>query len=192
MSDAIVHQYTTRPDVFTFSYLHNIRRLRLLDLLLPWCQIHTQLFIKDQKIDIIAFNETWLQTKHGLIQFVWMLSCYRKKWQDNWFSKKRFSINISFKEINSWYDLIVYFVSKLFVSFTFCEQSYPLLNTEMASFMKYYFTTFMKNLFVLDATAPRPAWVYTLYLYLSGKYFSFQCQSCVSVKLDRTITPKIS
>ena len=36
--------------------------------------------------------------------------------------------------------------SKLFVSFTFCDQSYPLLNTEMDSFMKYYFTTFMEKL----------------------------------------------
>ena len=41
---------------------------------------------------------------------------------------------------------------KLFVFFTFCHQSYPLLNTEMDSFMKYYFTTFMKNLFVLAST----------------------------------------
>ena len=34
---------------------------------------------------------------------------------------------------------------KLFVSFTFCHHSYPLLNTEMDSFMKYYFTTLWKT-----------------------------------------------
>ena len=47
---------------------------------------------------------------------------------------------------------IIILSQKLFVFFTFCHQSYPLLNTEMDSFMKYYFTTFMKNLFVLAST----------------------------------------
>lgn len=44
----------------------------------------------------------------------------------------------------------VYFILlQSYLSLTLCDRSYPLLNTEMDTFMKYYFTTFMKNLFAL-------------------------------------------
>ena len=45
-----------------------------------------------------------------------------------------------------WESWLIFILSqKLFVSFTFCHHSYPLLNTEMDSFMKYYFTTLWKT-----------------------------------------------
>ena len=44
----------------------------------------------------------------------------------------------------------VYFILlQSYLSLTLCDRSYPLLNTEMDTFLKYYFSTFIKNLFAL-------------------------------------------